>query len=290
MYVSYHQDDWNTWLPLAIFAYNNSDHSSKKQSPFSTVYGRDPHFDSIHITQDTPAGRLSTKIQSVQKDVKRELEAATNRFKRYADKSRASPTIFNPGDMKVRTHAYHLKLPSQWKSIHPVFHISLFEPVKTSKMLNRHQEPPPPIIIEEEEEWEVSQILDSSLKRGKLWSLVEWKGFSQDPERATWESTENLKNCPELLPQQASPCVGAEELTIPRWGVLSQPWKLPSCTPYGISVPYQSYGNLAISIITGPTSPLIFFWPSMVSSLLGPTWPLHHPQALPGFSLLLGTL
>ncbi|MBW0573645.1 hypothetical protein O181_113360, partial [Austropuccinia psidii MF-1] len=44
MYVSYHQDDWNTWLPLAEFAYNNSDHSSTKQSPFFTVYGRDPQF------------------------------------------------------------------------------------------------------------------------------------------------------------------------------------------------------------------------------------------------------
>ncbi|MBW0554351.1 hypothetical protein O181_094066 [Austropuccinia psidii MF-1] len=64
---------------------------------------------------------------------------------------------------------------------------------------SRHQEPPPPIIIEEEEEWEVSQILDSKLKRGKLWYLVEWKGFSQDPERSTWEPTENLKNCPELV-------------------------------------------------------------------------------------------
>ncbi|MBW0594221.1 hypothetical protein O181_133936 [Austropuccinia psidii MF-1] len=53
MYVGYHQDDWNTWLPLAEFAYNNSDHSSTKQSPFFTVYGRDPQFDSAHITQDT---------------------------------------------------------------------------------------------------------------------------------------------------------------------------------------------------------------------------------------------
>ncbi|MBW0561520.1 hypothetical protein O181_101235 [Austropuccinia psidii MF-1] len=53
---------------------------------------------------------------------------------------------------KVSTHAYHLKLPSQWKSIHPVFHISLLEPVKTSTIPERHQEPPPPIIIEEEEE------------------------------------------------------------------------------------------------------------------------------------------
>ncbi|MBW0495288.1 hypothetical protein O181_035003 [Austropuccinia psidii MF-1] len=99
MYVSYHQDDWNTWLPLAEFANNNSDHSSTKELPFFTFYGRDPQFDSVHITQDTPAGKLSTKIQSVQKDVKRELEVAINRLKRYADKSRARPPVFNPGDM-----------------------------------------------------------------------------------------------------------------------------------------------------------------------------------------------
>ncbi|MBW0519058.1 hypothetical protein O181_058773 [Austropuccinia psidii MF-1] len=116
----------------------------------------------------------------------RELEVAINRFKRYEDKSRASPPVFNPGDMKVRTHAYHLKLPSKWKSIHPVFHISLLEPVKTSTISNRHQDPPPPIIIEEEEEWEVSQGLDSKLKRGELWYLVQWKGLSQDPKGSTW--------------------------------------------------------------------------------------------------------
>ncbi|MBW0535793.1 hypothetical protein O181_075508 [Austropuccinia psidii MF-1] len=110
-------------------------------------------------------------------------------FKRYADKSRASPPVFHPGYMvwlsskniksteptkklserwlgrfpilkKVSTHAYHLKLPSQWKSIHSVFHISLLEPVKTSTIPSRHQEPPTPIIIEEEEEQEVAQILD----------------------------------------------------------------------------------------------------------------------------------
>ncbi|MBW0524420.1 hypothetical protein O181_064135 [Austropuccinia psidii MF-1] len=173
MYVSYHQDDWNTWLPLAEFAYNNSDHSSTKQSPFFTVYGRDPQFDSAHITQDNPAGNLSTKIQSVQQDVKRGLEVAINRFKRHADKRRASPPVFNPGDLKVSTHAYRVKPPAQWKSILPVFHISLLEPVKTSTIPKWNQEPPPPIIIEEEEEWEVSQILDSKLRRRKLWYLVE---------------------------------------------------------------------------------------------------------------------
>ncbi|MBW0497930.1 hypothetical protein O181_037645 [Austropuccinia psidii MF-1] len=192
MYVSYHQDDWNTWLHLAEFAYNNSDHSSTKQSLFVTVYGRDPQFDSVHIIQDTPLGNLSTKFKSLQQDFKREFEVAINRFKRHADKSRARPPVFNPSDM-------YSCLPPQWKSIHPVFHISLLEPIKTSIIPNRHQEPPPPIIIEEEEEWEVSQILDSKFKRRKLWYLVEWKGFSQEPERSIWETAKNLNNFPELV-------------------------------------------------------------------------------------------
>ncbi|MBW0536452.1 hypothetical protein O181_076167 [Austropuccinia psidii MF-1] len=177
MYVSYHKADWNTWLPLAEFAYNNSDHSSTKQSPFFTIYGRDLQFDSVQITQDTSSGNLSTKIQSIQQHVKRELEFSISRFKRYADKSRASPPVLNPVDIlwlssksikatrptkklseillghfpilqKVSTHVYHLNPPSQWKYIHPVFQISLLEPVKTSKIQNWHQEPPPPIIIE----------------------------------------------------------------------------------------------------------------------------------------------
>ncbi|MBW0468650.1 hypothetical protein O181_008365 [Austropuccinia psidii MF-1] len=198
MYVSYNQDDWNTWLPLAEFSHNNSGHSSTKQSPFFAVYGIDPQFGSVHITQDTPAGKLSTNIQSVQQDVKRELEFATNRFKRYADKIRAIPPVFNPGDIvwlsskNIKSARPTKELAERWLGPFPILK-------KTSTIPNRHQEPPPPIIIEEEEEWEVSQILDSKIKRGKLWYFVEWKGFSQDPERSTWEPTKNLNNFPALI-------------------------------------------------------------------------------------------
>ncbi|MBW0549142.1 hypothetical protein O181_088857 [Austropuccinia psidii MF-1] len=96
--------------------------------------------------------------------------------------------------------------------MNPDFCISILEPVKTSKVPNRHQEPPTPITIEEEEEWEDSQILDSKLKRGTLWYLGEWKSFNQDTERSTWAQTENLRNCPEhvkdflfLYPEKPGP-------------------------------------------------------------------------------------
>ncbi|MBW0476145.1 hypothetical protein O181_015860 [Austropuccinia psidii MF-1] len=73
IYFSYHQDDWHTRLPLAEFSYNNAEHSSKKKSPFFTIYGINPSFYPIHISQDSPAGNLPTKLQSAQKVVKGEL-------------------------------------------------------------------------------------------------------------------------------------------------------------------------------------------------------------------------
>ncbi|MBW0477972.1 hypothetical protein O181_017687 [Austropuccinia psidii MF-1] len=228
MYVSYHQDDWHTWLPLAELSYNNAEHASTKQSPFPTIYGRNPSFYSIHISQDSPAGMLSTKLQSIQQVVKEELESEIRRFKNYADRNGSIPPDFQPGDKvwlasknikttrptkklsqtrlgpfgdlkKIGSHGYHLKLPQQCKSFHPVFHVSLLEPVKQSAIRNQHQLPPPPVLVEEQEEWEVAQVLDSKIKRGKLWYLVEWKRFSEDPERTSWEPVSNLTNSPDLV-------------------------------------------------------------------------------------------
>ncbi|MBW0509319.1 hypothetical protein O181_049034 [Austropuccinia psidii MF-1] len=107
------------------------------------------------------------------------------------------------GSFSNLEESQHSCLPSQWKSIHRVFHHSLLEPVKTSIVPNWNQEPPPPIFIEEEEEWELSQILDYKIKRGKLWYFVEWEGLSQDPERSTWEPTKNLRNFHYLYPDKA---------------------------------------------------------------------------------------
>ncbi|MBW0501049.1 hypothetical protein O181_040764 [Austropuccinia psidii MF-1] len=165
MYVSYHQGSWHNWLPLAEFSYNNAEHSSTKQSPFFTIYGRNPSFDSIHVSHGSPAGKLSTKLQSVPQVVKEELESAKRRFKKYADRNRAITPDFQPGDKvwlasknikttrptkklserrlgpfevikNIGSHAYHLKLPQQWKSVPPVFHVSLLKPVKQSAIPN----------------------------------------------------------------------------------------------------------------------------------------------------------
>ncbi|MBW0544852.1 hypothetical protein O181_084567 [Austropuccinia psidii MF-1] len=70
---------------------------------------------------------------------------------------------------------------------------------KQSSIPNRNQLPPPPVLVEKQEEWEVAQVLDSELKRGKLWYVVEWKVLSEDPERTTWEPASKLTNSPDLV-------------------------------------------------------------------------------------------
>ncbi|MBW0483236.1 hypothetical protein O181_022951 [Austropuccinia psidii MF-1] len=151
---------------------------SSDQSPFFTIYGINPSFYSIHISQDSPAGKLSKKLQSLQQVVKEELESVIRKFKKYPDRNRTLPPDFQPGEKvllayknikttrptkkrserwlgpfevlkKFGSHAYHLKLPQKW--------------------------------------------------HGKLWYRVEWKGFSEDPERTTWEPASNLTSSPELV-------------------------------------------------------------------------------------------
>lgn len=60
----------------------------------------------------------------------------------------------------VSTHAVKLKLPRNLRLLHPVFHVSLLEPVKPDKIPKRRHDPPPPVVIEGEEQWAVSSILD----------------------------------------------------------------------------------------------------------------------------------
>ncbi|MBW0516585.1 hypothetical protein O181_056300, partial [Austropuccinia psidii MF-1] len=202
-YLSYHQDYWNTWLALAEFTYNNAEHSSTKQSQFFTIYGRNPSFDSIHISQDTPAGKKREITPDFQPGEK--VWVASKNIKTTRPSKKLSERWLGLFEVlkKIGSHAYHLKLPQQWKSVHPVFHVSLSEPVTQSTIPNQHQLPPPPVIVEEQEEWEVAQVLDSKLKRGTLWYLVEWKGFNEDPERATWEPASNLTSSPDLVSRQA---------------------------------------------------------------------------------------
>ena len=89
---------------------------------------------------------------------------------------------------KVGKSAYELKIPSTWKSIHPVINESYLTSYVTStfeqqsqKSDNRVDNPNNQTNVQE-----VEEILDSRWRGGKLQYLIKWKG--QSLEERTWEN------------------------------------------------------------------------------------------------------
>ena len=218
--VNFHQDDWVDWLPIMEFALNNRYKKSLKTTPFYANYGFHPHIGSLPKI-DTPITSVENfvkHIQSVQKDTEASLEQAAKDMKRFYDRHRGKTPEYEIGQKvlldnadlalnrpsrklaerrsgpfeitdKIGTHAYRLKLPLQWKNVHPVFHVSKLEPY--------HEDPespnfpsPPPDIIEGEPEWEVEEIKDSKFTNNRLFYLVKWLNWP-DSENS-WEPDENL--------------------------------------------------------------------------------------------------
>ncbi|KAL5536505.1 hypothetical protein ACEPAF_327 [Sanghuangporus sanghuang] len=90
----------------------------------------------------------------------------------------------------------------------------LAQAVQPSFESQKKPPPPPPVIIDEQEEYEVEEILDSRLHRGKLQFLVKWVGY----EEATWQPESDVKdNAQESIQEFYHKHPGApRKLTIPR--------------------------------------------------------------------------
>ena len=94
----------------------------------------------------------------------------------------------------IGKQAYRLKLPTSYKAIHPVFHVSCLEPYQGSARAPQGQ---PAQLVEGEEEWVVEKILaERGSGRDKQY-LVRWEGYP--PAEDTWEPKANLDNAKEAL-------------------------------------------------------------------------------------------
>jgi hypothetical protein len=61
------------------------------------------------------------------------------------------------------SHSITIQLPDSMCSVHPVFHVSQFEPATPNTIPNCIQPPLPPVEVNGEPEYEISEILDSKL-------------------------------------------------------------------------------------------------------------------------------
>jgi len=134
------------------------------------------------------------------------FDAKNIRTKRLSKK--VSPNLYDKVKIleKKASRAYKLEISPGWK-IHPVCHVSLLEPYRTSNRPNSEQPPRDPEDSEGDLEWEVEKIVKSKIisytrkVRGRnkvvkdLWSFVKWEGCAEDEN--TWEPPEGMKNAQE---------------------------------------------------------------------------------------------
>ncbi|KAL5525001.1 hypothetical protein ACEPAF_8870 [Sanghuangporus sanghuang] len=246
LYVNHRQSDWVDWLALAEFAYNNREHSATKLSPFFVNTGMHPlDFTGVGTAlSNLSAEEFAKHVKEVHELAQGNLTQANEDMKRFYDRHAGKSITYEAGQKvfldgrniktirpmkkmddkwfgpfevveKVGASAYRLKLPKTWKKVHPVFNEILLKPaVQPSFESQKKPPPPPPVIIDEQEEYEVEEILDSRLHRGKLQFLVKWVGY----EEATWQPESDVKdNAQESIQEFYRKHPGApRKLTIPR--------------------------------------------------------------------------
>ena len=227
IYCNYQQNDWVSHLALARFAYNNSEHSSTKTTPFFANYGYHPRCTvRLHGPVNSPSAEERIRfLRSLHDYLKVEIRKSLTSQARYFDPHRSLAPSFAPGQKVwlLRKHiqtsrpsdkldnkrlgpfeiakvisksAVKLILPPTMK-IHPVFHVSLIEPASLDRSLHPQPTPPPPVIVDNQQEYEAEEILDSRLFRHRLQYLVRWKGYPLS--ESTWEPVTNLRNSPSLV-------------------------------------------------------------------------------------------
>ena len=230
MYTNYQQDDWADLLPIAEFAYNNAPHSATQISPFFANYGYNPRATlSLDVSVPDPTAHdFSKSLSDLHRYCREQVAVAQSQYQVPADRRRLPAPDFEVGDLvwlnaknittkrpskkldhkrlgpfpisqKISGHAFRLELPRGMRFLHPVFHALAPRAPPPKHPPESPPTPPPPVEVDGDAEYEVSAILDSRVYRDRLLYYVQWKGYENTAEPATWEPADNLSNSPALV-------------------------------------------------------------------------------------------
>jgi hypothetical protein len=199
-YVNYHTDNWDQFLDLVEYSYNNQVNASTTMSPFYANFGYLPT--ALWTTPSDSFQTINQQIHDTLTHAQANYTATANKKRKNLEfkegdlvylstknlplpgTRKLSPCYLGPYEILQKYgSAYKLKIPATWK-IHDVFHVSLLKEDPPASELRKPEPPPPdPVLIDGNEEFEVETILDDHLYYHARQYLVKWKGYP-DP---TWE-------------------------------------------------------------------------------------------------------
>lgn len=212
-YVSYQQDNWVDYLPLAEFAFNNSVNASTKQTPFFANYGFHPSFEPrLSEPSSVPAAAdLAHRLDRLHDELRDELKLAQEHQARYYNEHVREARWYQPDQLVwlLRRHvkttrpsdkldhrrlgpfpidhaisdvAYKLHLPAHLSCLHPVFHVSLLEPYHDPSDFHAHAMPLPYELFDDTPPHAIHSILDSRRLGQRYEYLVHYKDSTAEED------------------------------------------------------------------------------------------------------------
>jgi ribosomal protein L21E len=220
---------WDEHLPLVEFSYNNSYHASIGMPPFEALYGRKCRSPSCweEVGERKIVGpELIQQTEEVVKLIRRKLEVAQDRQRKYADlarrmvefeegdkvllkispwkglsrfgkKGKLSPRYIGPFEVlkRVGKVAYEIALPPSLQQVHNVFHVSLLKRfVPSTNCVIEHE----PVEIQPDLSFEEHPVRITDRKekvlRNKVVAIVKVLWRNPKVEEFTWELENEMRD------------------------------------------------------------------------------------------------
>nr|GFB23321.1 putative nucleotidyltransferase, ribonuclease H [Tanacetum cinerariifolium] len=202
--------NWDDYICLVEFAYNNSWHASIKCAPFEMLYGRKCHalicWDQVRerVIEGPEMIKVTNEKVTVTKEKLKEALSPAREVRRFGIKGKLSPRFIGPFEIldRVGEVSYRLALPPQLLHVHNVFHVSLLRGYKYHP-LHVISYPLDQIRANLSYVEEPEAILDRQDRamRKKTIPFVKilWRNHSE--REATWETEESIRTSyPHFLP------------------------------------------------------------------------------------------
>ena len=225
-FVNSRKDDWQEYLHLFEFAYNNTVHSATKTTPFFLNYGRHPTTVASLLNPQLPPDLYNSDASKFLSDLHSAIATAHRCINSANEKASALKTprkamTFNVGDhvlLPSKCFRATRKLDSPYvgpfriarqatpntfelEGLPPgcsvTWNVRHFKPyyMSSEKHLAYRQQALPAITEQAPDIYEVDHISDCWRKRDGLYYLVHWKGYP-NPTR---EPIKNLSGCKDAI-------------------------------------------------------------------------------------------